>query len=91
MLVADSMRELDLPHAVVCRDQSSGVESFSGPYPSGLAALCAAEAEHLVEFGHDPDSSMVFAVVPLMPPADEKHLVAEGELPATTNDAEPSV
>lgn len=69
-LVGDSVREIDLPHAVVCTDRVTGVESFLGPYPSGLAALCAAEAERLLELRHDPGSPTVFTIVPLTPPAD---------------------
>lgn len=68
-LARDSVDELKLPHAVVCTDPSTGCVSYSGPYEDGLAALCAADRDHQNEQLHDPDTQMVFSVVPLLRPS----------------------
>lgn len=68
MLVCGAVREMELPHVLVCTDHATSSVSLSGPYPNGLAALCAAEADHVLERRQDPDSSMVFSVVALVPP-----------------------
>lgn len=68
MLVRDSVRDMDLPHVLVCTDHTTSSVSLSGPYPNGLAALCAAEADHVSERRQDPDSCMVFSVIALVPP-----------------------
>lgn len=68
MLVSGAVRDMDLPHVLVCTDHTTNSVSLSGPYPDGLAALCAAEADHVLERRQDPDSCMVFSVIALVPP-----------------------
>jgi len=68
MMVCDAVRDMDLPHVLVCTDHTTSSVSLSGPYPNGLAALCAAEADHVLEHRQEPDSSMVFSVIALVPP-----------------------
>lgn len=68
MLVRGAVTDMDLPHVLVCTDHATGAVSCSGPYPNGLAALCAAEADHVLERREDSGSSMVFSVMPLVPP-----------------------
>lgn len=68
MLVCGAGSDIDLPHVLVCTDHATGAVSFSGPYHNGLAALCAAEADHVSERRQDSDSSMVFSVRSLVPP-----------------------
>jgi len=68
MLVCGAVRDMDLPHVLVCTDHTTSSVSLSGPYPDGLAALCAAEADHVLERRQDPDSSTEFSVIALVPP-----------------------
>jgi hypothetical protein len=61
-MVEESLREMALPHAMVCRDIETGISVHEGPYPDGFAALCAAERE-----ASNPESAgMTFTVVPLL-------------------------
>jgi hypothetical protein len=60
-VVAESVREIDLPHVVVVHDPVTGTSSMQGPFPNGLAALVAADAE---------DPSMQVSVAPLLDVSD---------------------
>lgn len=64
-LVTSMVAETDFPHIVVCTS-GNGV-SYSGPYPSGFAAMHAAEDERKI-IGDDP--LIRVAVAPLGPPVD---------------------
>jgi hypothetical protein len=59
--------ELDLPHLVVCRDEQTGVTSYTGPFRDGLAALVFAERESLVDRGLDDGDPLLFSVAALYP------------------------
>ena len=61
-------RHLDRPHLVICVHEATGVTSYQGPYPDGLSALVAAEAERSA-LAHDPTEGPVRLVVaPLFAP-----------------------
>lgn len=57
-VVTESVREIDGPHLVICRDPHTGLMSFQGPFPDGLSALVAADQE---------DESLQVSVAPLVP------------------------
>jgi hypothetical protein len=62
--------ELSRPHIVVTRDRRTGRESFSGPYPSAVGALCAAETEYQVDRDGGGLGELTFHVAALYPPLE---------------------
>jgi hypothetical protein len=64
-LVGESVREIDLPHLVLCTDLETGAVSYEGPYPDGMTALAAAESES-TELDAEV-SGFRFTVAPLLP------------------------
>lgn len=68
VIVAREVEILEGPHVVVCRAGSQ--VTVTGPYPSGLAALCVAIREQDAETaaGH---FDIEYDVAPLLPPRDE--------------------
>lgn len=52
-MVELGLAEMDLPHIVLCRDSKGVTASFSGPYPSAVEALVAADVEHRIEVASD--------------------------------------
>jgi hypothetical protein len=60
--------ELSRPHIVVTRDRRTGRECFSGPYPTVLGALCAAETEYQVDRDGGGLGELSFHVAALYPP-----------------------
>lgn len=59
--------EMDLPHIVLCRDARGVTASFSGPYPSAIEALVAADLEYQIESESDGAESLTFHVAALYP------------------------
>jgi hypothetical protein len=49
MMHSMELDEVDMPHVVITRVRGRETLAFSGPYPSGMAALAAAECEHQAE------------------------------------------
>jgi hypothetical protein len=63
------VRELDMPHVVVCSDPVTGTVSLQGPYPTALAAACAAQRDQDREDEQpEVEHRMVFSVAPLLAP-----------------------
>lgn len=65
-LVHAEATTLDDPHILVVRCVSSGEVTFAGPYPTGLAALVAADRE-MALLSHEPDEIEI-TVAALSPP-----------------------
>jgi hypothetical protein len=59
--------ELDLPHIVMCRDQSGMYVSYFGPYPSAVEAMVAAEIEGEIEREAAGGMPVTFHVAALYP------------------------
>lgn len=57
--------ELDLPHIVVCRDEETGSETYSGPFPNGLTALVHAERECAIDLELNDGPPLRFRVAAL--------------------------
>jgi hypothetical protein len=70
VIVREAVDEVDSLHIVVCRDPKTGVIAFSGPYASGLSAVCAADQDLRAELTREPESSLAFSVAPLSTPHD---------------------
>ena len=66
-VTAEALREIDLPHIVICRDPETGVASYTGPYRDGLEALIFAERESERDLEFNPDGAMKFEVSALFP------------------------
>lgn len=64
---AAAREEIDLPHVLICRDVETGAVSYSGPFPTGLAALAAAEREQQVDDATNDGPPMSFSVAALLP------------------------
>lgn len=76
--------ELTRPHIVVTRDVLSGRVSFAGPYPSAVAALCAADTEAQVAKDLWGGSDLSFSVAALYPPSAD----TSAQQPATDSGAD---
>ena len=72
-MVASGVEELTLPHVVITHDVPTGVVTYSGPYPDGLQAIAAADAERCRQARTDPDWPVLVTVAPLVEPANEGH------------------
>ena len=72
-MVASGIEELTLPHLVITCDVPTGVVTYSGPYPDGIQAIAAADAERCRQARSDPDWPVTITVAPLLEPADEGH------------------
>lgn len=57
--------ELELPHIVISRDEETGSETYSGPFPDGLTALVFAEREVAVDRELNEGVPLVFRVAAL--------------------------
>ena len=68
-IMALEMEALDAPHIVVCRTLRSSQVTFSGPYPSGVEALAAAERSARAQEATGT-CDLEFDVAPLFPPRD---------------------
>lgn len=66
-IVELGIAEMDLPHIVLCRDSKGVTASFSGPYPSAVEALVAADLEHRIEAASDGAEALTFQVAALYP------------------------
>jgi hypothetical protein len=66
-MVELGVAEMDLPHIVLCRDSKGATASFSGPYPSAVEALVAADCEHRLESASDGIDAVTFQVAALYP------------------------
>ena len=66
-MVELGVAEMDLPHIVLCRDSKGATASFSGPYPSAVEALVAADCEHRLESASDGVDAVTFQVAALYP------------------------
>jgi hypothetical protein len=62
--------ELDMPHVVVTVVEGCPTATFSGPYPNGLTALTAAEAEHQADRAAGGTGDVTFCVAALYPAVD---------------------
>ncbi|MFD1247357.1 hypothetical protein ACFQ3F_06115 [Nocardioides ginsengisoli] len=71
-MAAAGADELSLPHIVITRDVPTGVLTYSGPYPSALEAMAAADAERC-RSTQDPGWEVTFDIAPLCEPADDGH------------------
>lgn len=60
--------EGDRPHVVVTLDTRTGAASFSGPYRTALAALCAADVEYQVDRDQGGTGETTFHVAELQTP-----------------------
>ena len=67
ILVDIELAEIEMPHIVLCRNVHNGDVSYSGPYPSALAALTAADHERAVERRAGGAGELSFHVAPLYP------------------------
>ncbi|SDP59530.1 hypothetical protein SAMN04489867_3061 [Pedococcus dokdonensis] len=70
--------EIDLPHVVICRAPGADVDSFSGPYPSALEALMAAEIQNRVERAAGGVGEVTFHVAAIYPPFETPRLPPGG-------------
>lgn len=61
------LNELDLPHIVMCRDQSGAFVSYFGPYTSAVEAMVAAEIEDEIERDATGGTPVTFHVAALYP------------------------
>jgi hypothetical protein len=66
-VVGMGVAEVDLPHIVLCKDARGTTASFSGPYPSAVEALVAAELEQRIEAEADGPDALTFHVAALYP------------------------
>jgi hypothetical protein len=66
-IVQDAANALDAPHVVLAHNTSTDLTFVSGPYPSGLEALAAADREARREA--DDHGDLVFRVAQVHPPA----------------------
>ena len=66
-LVELARAEMDLPHIVLCKDSRGTMASFSGPYPTAIEALIAADIEQQIEFESDGQEALTFHVAALYP------------------------
>ena len=57
--------EVERPHVVVTLDTRTGAASFSGPYRTALAALCAADVEYQVDLDQGGKGELTFHVAAL--------------------------
>lgn len=57
--------EMDSPHVLICHAVGTGIVSYQGPYPTGLHAAVAAEAEARLEGASG--ASLAFTIAPLLP------------------------
>lgn len=57
--------EVEMPHIVICCDEETGSETYSGPFPSGLAALVFAESECAVDRELNDGTPLRFRVAAL--------------------------
>jgi hypothetical protein len=69
-VVEMGVAEMDLPHIVLCRDSRGVSASFSGPYPSAIEALVAADIEQQIESESDGQEALTFHVAALYPALD---------------------
>ena len=60
--------EAERPHVVVTLDTRTGAASFSGPYRTALAALCAADVEYQVDRDQGGTGELTFHVAALQTP-----------------------
>lgn len=66
-LSGTALNELDLPHIVMCRDQSGAFVSYFGPYASAVEAMVAAEIEDEIERDATGGQPVTFHVAALYP------------------------
>lgn len=62
-----AVAEVDLPHIVVCRDPETRTTSYSGPFPTAVDALVAAEREGAEDRRVGAGPPMEFSVAALFP------------------------
>lgn len=66
-MVRSEVEEIDRPHVVIARDQSTGSQWISGPYVDALAAAVAVEHERHFDRTIQ-DSGRAYSVAPLLEP-----------------------
>lgn len=66
-MVEMSRAEMDLPHIVFSRDGRGCMDSFSGPYPTAIEALVAADIEQQIEREADGGHTLTFHIAALYP------------------------
>ncbi|QGN58968.1 hypothetical protein [Nostocoides sp. HKS02] len=66
-MVEMARAEMDLPHIVFSRDARGCMDSFSGPYPTALEALVAADIEQQIEREVDSGHALSFHIAALYP------------------------
>ncbi|HEV7171801.1 hypothetical protein [Pedococcus sp.] len=59
--------EMELPHIVYARDARGCMDSFSGPYPTAMEALVAADVEQQIEREADCRHPLTFHIAALYP------------------------
>ena len=64
--------EIDMPHVVIAMVPGCPPASYSGPYPSALAALTVAEAEHRAVLAAGGTGEVRFRVAALYPAEPEE-------------------
>lgn len=67
---AAEVAEVEMPHIVICRDEETGVLSYSGPFTDGLEALVYAERESAVDRALNAGEPMRFSAAALYPALD---------------------
>ncbi len=73
---AAAREEIDRSHILICRDSETGVVSYSGPFPNGLAALVAAEREREVDDATNDGAPMIYSVAALLSVSSPGHRLA---------------
>lgn len=66
-MVEMARAEMDLPHIVFSRDARGCMDSFSGPYPTALEALVAADIEQQIDGEADGGHALTFHIAALYP------------------------
>jgi hypothetical protein len=66
-MVEMARAEMDLPHIVFSRDARGFMASFSGPYPTAVEALVAADIEEQIERETDGAQTLTFHIAALYP------------------------
>lgn len=65
-----AVAELDMPHIVICRDETTGAVSYSGPFSDALEALVFAEHESALDRSLNIGEPMRFSAAALYPTPD---------------------
>jgi hypothetical protein len=68
--VEEALRELELPHVVVCFDPQTASLTVEGPFDEGLSALRMAEDDAIADRMHG--TGFTYLVLPLLPRRDRE-------------------